>query len=356
MRLYDRYICSRMVGPFFMGLGGFVVLIVGHLLYQSSELIIQSRIPAGPVLEMICLAVPEAAVMALPVSTLLAAALTLNALARDNEFVPLRAAGLTSGRLQRPVLLFGAATMVGTFFLAESVVPWTKRATITLATQLIRTRRTLALKPGRFIAVGGGSYFYAQSVDNRTETVDGLIAVTVPGKDYPVLIQARKAILQGEECEFFDAVIYHVFERQFITRGLAAHGRINLPQLITSLTQQITDQEQFSLRELRHRLKSTQRGTDPRVRRYALELHSRLAMPVACLIFAFVAGPLTLRFARGEALVGVLITIMVVFLYFVAMLWMKTLGVNGRLQPLIAAWAPNVLFVVVGLLSAGRQR
>jgi LPS export ABC transporter permease LptG len=356
MRLYDRYLWGRMVGPFLVGLGGFVVLIVGHGLYQMSQTIVERRLPVGPVLELVCLSVPPAAVMAVPVSTLLAAALAFNGLARDNELAPLRAAGLSMFRLQRPALLFGLMTTVGTFCLAEFVAPWTKRATVRVGTQIIRGRRTVALRPGQFVDVGGGNHFYAQEVDDRAQTIDGLIAVTVPAGEYPFLIQARKATLRGEECEFFGAVIYHVLDERFVTRGVADHGNINLPELIASLAQRLGEHEQQSIAELLDRLRRLDAGTDARARRYAMELHSRIALPCACAIFAFMAGPVTLRFARAEALVGVLVTILVIFVYFLVMLWMKTLGSNGQLPPVVAAWSPNLLFAGLGLLFTRRQR
>ncbi len=355
MKRLDRYLWQRLFGPFLVGLGGFTVLIVGHLLYLVVEFIIELHVPAAVVLKFVLLQLPDAVVLALPVSTLLACSLTLNSLAHDNEITPLRASGVSLWRLQRPALVFGAAAALLTFAVGEYLVPRCEAATRALAQRIVVGQRTLALKPRQFVEAEEGLFFYAQDVDNRTQKIYGLLALYVPPNEYPVLIQADEAKLQGDACECYAPVLYHIFEGRLVTKMLAPHATINLPEMVGSFFMKSGREKTMSLRELTQAL-HRMRPRDSRVARYRVAVQSRFALPFSCLVFALVAGPVTFRFARGQALAGVLITVLMMFVYFLATLWTQTLGQKGSLHPVLAAWSVNSLFLVLSLVLTWRQR
>ena len=112
----------------------------------------------------------------------------------------------------------------------------------------------------------------------------------------------------------------------------------------------------LTLAELRERWRQTGPTSPEFARPVAMEFHSRLAMAFACLVFALLAGPVTLRFGRGQSLVGVLATILVIFVFYVVMLWMRMLGNNGRLPVLVACWGENaaLLLLAIGAIWRGR--
>jgi lipopolysaccharide export system permease protein len=89
-------------------------------------------------------------------------------------------------------------------------------------------------------------------------------------------------------------------------------------------------------------------------REYDLEIHGRLSLIFACLVFSLLAAPVALRFGRGQSLAGILATLVVAFVYYVVMMGMRVLGGNGVLPVPVAAWAENV--VVLGLSLWGMRR
>jgi lipopolysaccharide export system permease protein len=91
----------------------------------------------------------------------------------------------------------------------------------------------------------------------------------------------------------------------------------------------------------------TSTGAKNIARSYQVDYHFRFALPLACLIFGLVSAPVSFRFSRGGTFVGVLVSIVIGFLYWNVMILSKVLGANGVLPPVIAAWMQNIIFGAV---------
>jgi lipopolysaccharide export LptBFGC system permease protein LptF len=143
-----------------------------------------------------------------------------------------------------------------------------------------------------------------------------------------------------------------------LTWGDSESIDIDLTQVGSSASSYSEGLQDASLSELRQKWQfSAANDHSPILSRpYAMEYHSRLAMAFACVVFALLAGPVTLRFGRGQSLVGVLLTILVIFVFYVIMLWMRMLGNSGRLPVLVAAWGENAALIALALWAIWRQR
>ena len=82
---------------------------------------------------------------------------------------------------------------------------------------------------------------------------------------------------------------------------------------------------------------------------YDVEIHKKLAISAACVIFALLGVPLAIRFPRGG--VGLVIgTSLAVFsVYYVGLIGGEELGDRLVVSPFLAMWTPNLIFLAVGL-------
>ncbi|MEI6501762.1 MAG: LptF/LptG family permease [Armatimonadota bacterium] len=81
----------------------------------------------------------------------------------------------------------------------------------------------------------------------------------------------------------------------------------------------------------------------------AVQYHFKYSIPMACLIFALIAAPISFRFAHYGSFVGIVIAIMIVFLYNGVRSWTLAFGLAGSLDPLLAGWVPDMLFGGLGV-------
>ena len=108
------------------------------------------------------------------------------------------------------------------------------------------------------------------------------------------------------------------------------------------------------LEALRLRLTETSRS----VSAYAVEIHKKFALAVACFVFVLLGAPIALRFPRGGVGLTIGVSLLVFALYYVCLIAGESLGKRGLIAPVVAMWAANVLFalVAVWLLSKiGRE-
>jgi lipopolysaccharide export system permease protein len=82
---------------------------------------------------------------------------------------------------------------------------------------------------------------------------------------------------------------------------------------------------------------------------YDVEIHKKVAISAACVIFALLGVPLAIRFPRGG--VGLVIgTSLAVFsVYYVGLIGGEELGDRLVVSPFLAMWTPNLIFLAVGL-------
>lgn len=356
MRILDRYIIAELLWPFVGGLLTFVVLITGHMLFLAIEVLVEHRVPLGRAIEYVWWQVPGSAIMALPVATLLAASLALNRLARDHELIALRAAGVSVLRLLGAPLLVGLLAAGLSLWLSGSVAPYARAAADGLLRDVILTQKTLVFRPGKFEDTGRGVRLYVEGVETARDKVYGLYAFCLRPESSPLLVHAREATFAGASLLIPQPRVYELDTSGALTWGDSELIEIDLSRLGSS-GQPVSDQMQaLPLGQLWQKAYPAQPLSGGSNQPYVLELHGRLAMALSCLAFALVAGPVTLRFGRGQSLVGVLATIITIFVFYVFMLWLRMLGSSGVLPPVLAAWGANLTIAALALIALHRQR
>ena len=83
-----------------------------------------------------------------------------------------------------------------------------------------------------------------------------------------------------------------------------------------------------------------------------LEVEYYLHYARACATFfsATISAPMGFIFARLGNYIGVALSIILIFIYFVAESIGRVIGLNGIVPPYIAAWSSNIVFAVNGLI------
>jgi len=358
MRIVDRYVFSEALGPFLVALGAFIVLITGHMLFQVVEVIVEHGVPLPSVLRFVVLQVPNAAVMALPVATLMGCSLAVNRLASDHEIVAVRSGGMSLARIMLPLWGLGLIASLATLAVSEQAVPWSRAQAEALIREMVLRRQSLAFEPGKFTDTGQGLQIYVgDRVTGRQELRDVLIFMT-QSEDYPILFAAERAVFRGERLFPVGPRMYF-FDGRSPTTLRSAGGQIDLRQGATGAAGGIPGtlgMTEMTIRDLVGEYGAREEHAPGSGRSYALEIHSRLAMATSCLVFAALAGPVTLRFARGQSLVGVAAAMVITFGYFLVMIWTRTLGEGGVLPVPVAAWVQNAVLIAAAVLGLYRLR
>ena len=92
-------------------------------------------------------------------------------------------------------------------------------------------------------------------------------------------------------------------------------------------------------------------GARRRAAVYLVEIHKKVAIAVACFVFALIGVPVALRFPRGGAGLVIGISVFVFAIYYVGLIGGEDLGDRLIVSPFLSMWGPNLLFGTLGLVG-----
>jgi lipopolysaccharide export system permease protein len=93
------------------------------------------------------------------------------------------------------------------------------------------------------------------------------------------------------------------------------------------------------------------READRRADRFAVEVHKKWAISMACITFVIIGIVMALRFPRGG--IGLVIGggLLVFCIHYVGLTAGESLADRGHVAPWLAMWSPNIVLTVLGVLG-----
>lgn len=91
------------------------------------------------------------------------------------------------------------------------------------------------------------------------------------------------------------------------------------------------------------------------VNRYRVEWHKKWAIATACIIFVLVGAPLAIRFPRGGLGTVIVLSGAIFAIYWTTLIGGESLADRGRLEPNVAMWISNVIFLAAGVWLSSRM-
>jgi len=356
MRILTRYIFKEMFAHCLLGLLVFTFVLYVRPLSHVLELVARRNLPASQVAFLFLLPLPSILVMTIPMAILLGTLIGLSRMAGDSEIVAIRATGIGKGQFVRPVLLFALCGWALTSWMSLFLSPAAVRSLERSETSLTTTQASYEIKPRVFIEQFPHLLLYLKDVVSSSSRWRGVFIVDRSHKDETKVTLAKSGRLVNEDGSgrvalYLENGATHEFNPQHRQQyTVTSFDNLEIPivenkgntsrRLAPSTVSPVA-----LLGDLR-----TSKG-----RRAAMvELNYRLALPIACLVLALVAVPIGLFSRKGGKAFGLMLSILLVFIYYVLMASGLNLAKEGRLNPIVGLWMANVVFGVAGLLMLRR--
>ena len=299
---------------------------------------------------------PTFVLWAFPVAALIATIFTVNNMTRHSEVAAAKAGGVSFWRLFAALPVLGVLLTGAALALAELVPVTTRlRAEIMEEKSRVRGNRTnfvFQAEDGQVLVVtrldANAGVIYTPRLeregdgeDNPTRHAVAVTASYVPDQGGWVMEDGYLRMLYPQEGERTLR-----FER-LLTRGLD-----QTPEELLAIPK---DPEEMRYAELERFIDVIERaGADPRELR--VDLAQKIAIPVATLIIILFAAPLATAAPRSGAAYGVGISLGITIVYLMLFRVAGALGVGGTLSPVMAAWLPNGVFLLAGVVLTARVR
>lgn len=362
MRILDRYLLREMIIPFLIGQGAVVLMLTGTVLYNNADTFLNYGIPAAGVARIAFYFMPYLVHLTMPVAMAIAASLTVSRLTRDSEITVMRSAGISLRRIFFGIFLIGVVMSVGDFYFGEKVVPWANTQYERTMTELSRNIRFLVPQDRQVVQSPDRKYtIYVGRMtlegERKARLSEVLVLISLPGSKTPTVVQADTADYADGVWTLYDAKVREYSDgglRERFSRNEKVHINFRLAEktfnLIYLQLPLYSASSAISFRDLSERIAMSRRNGWVS-QQDLLDYHFKLSVPFSCLVFAIVCPPLALRFARAGNFMGVLLSIILVFVYWNTLLAAKIIGAKypNILPPIVAGWGQNVLFSAIGV-------
>jgi len=367
MRILTRYILREVVSHALLGGALFTFIIFTRDLGKILEFVVRDSASYSDIARIIAYTLPPTLNVTIPMAVLVGILLGLSRLAADSEITAMRAAGMGAIDFVRVVSIVSAVALCLGLFNSLFLAPRAAAGLISLGESLKSSQASFEVQPRVFYEEFKDRVLYIQDVApasgaavwrhvflaDLTEPANPHIttadqAVVVNGTPNSADAQTiRLHLLNGGEHETSAADPNQYNISTFATTDVPieseAPGDTHLGRLNTPIAA-------LPLPELWRRAKSAEAtaGRTPSV--YRIEFNKRFSYPFACLVLMLVGVPLGISSKRGGKSTGFVLTIVLVFIYYLLSEVGAAFAQSGRLPPFLGVWGANLLFAAAGAI------
>jgi lipopolysaccharide export system permease protein len=375
LTVLDRYLLRELAAPFALGLALFTFFLVLDRLYDLTELVITKGVPLPLVLQLLGFMLPSFLGHTLPMALLVAVLLAGGRLAGDLEITAFKAAGVSLGRLFRPVALAAVVVALAAAAFTLVLTPLANRGFQQQLFEILKARAATGLQERVFNTAFDGIVIYVEEISPSQVRLRGLVVSDERDPKVSRIITAREGrlltdeagrrvtlrLLEGgvNEADVLPASPPPGVATETTTGGAAGPRRyrytgfavydmaLTLETRLGAAARAGKPEKDLTSPELVRRIDAL--SADPAARRaHEAELHKRLAFPLAALVFALLGFPLAVRSHRGGRSVALVGTLAIVVAYYLVLTALEGLGLRGLAPVWLTIWAPNLLFGGLG--------
>lgn len=310
-----------------------------------------SDIPFGTLASMALLELPTVGGDTLPFAVLFGGMASFLRLTRNHELVVARAAGVSAWQFLAPALAVSLAIGTVVITVYNPVASAMSARYGELEAKFLRGRPSLlAVSTNglwlRQADADGQSVVHALRVSERgLRLEDVIIFLYGNGDNFVGRIDARSAVLADGYWDMKDAWVTHTSEqpRHYDT------FRQPTTLTLTQVQESFADPDTISFWDLPHFIDMAE-AAGFSAQRYRLHFYDILSTPVLLCTMVFLGAVFSLRASRLGGLVQLVVggVFAGFLLYFLSALSLA-LGLSGVLPPFLAAWAPVIVAMLLGL-------
>ncbi len=354
MRVLDRYLIREFLKTYLIVFLSFSVVFIVIDVIDNLAPLMRSGATLQLAILYYLLRLPYLIVLTSPVTMLITGLFLMNSLARHNESVAIRAAGVSVTRAMLPLFALGLLISLGVAVFGEYVLPWaekTRNYVYDVKIQGAQAEDNLLKARVHYQGTKNDFYYFAffDGYQNTIRVID-LTKLDPKDKEIAERVTASSAVWQKDRWLLQDCEIRR-FDKGKQTYH-AYYPSTTLPLLevkpedfvrITKKTLSLT------FPELRDYIARLRRMGEP-ANRETVDLHMKLAFPLTNLIVIFFFIPVATSNTRSKSRGLVfLLGLVVCFLYLIMVRVVQSLGYSGVIPPVWAAWLPNLFFTLLGL-------
>ncbi len=359
LKILDRYAIREVLGPFILAVAGFIIIGMMDFLFTLVDMFVNHGAPLWAVVRLLIFKIPVILVIFFPMAFLFACMLFLVRMAKDNELTVLRASGIPLGRLMLPMLACGVVASGFAFLNNEKLVPWTNHVSNNLIRTVIMKSPPPTIMEEIFFKDEGGRFFFIKRVDSAKAMMEDIMVYELTGA-FPRVILAKRASWNEKTWTLYEGIIHKYNEDGLIDYEARFESlQLHVDREVRSFYDQQKTPIEMTTFELKQKIDVMARG-GANTKDLFVDLFMKQSVPVSSFVFGVVGAACCLLFVWSGrdwwgVIVSVIVAVLLVGFFFFLTAVCRSLGRGGLMHPFLAAWLPNLLYLIVGGVVLLRQ-
>ncbi|MCU1284724.1 MAG: transporter, YjgP/YjgQ family [Acidobacteriales bacterium] len=351
--ILDNYILRTFLLYLGLVLSSFIVLTLVFTFFELLGDIIKNRVPLITVADYLLNVTPSMIYIMTPLSVLIAVLVTFGLMQKSNELTAMKATGISIYRAIIPVLAIAASVSIALFFFDQFYLPYANTRQEAIRNSIKGKPAQTSLRPDRKWIFGEQNViYYYQHFDPDANEFASVSAFQFDPATFFIThrVYATRAHWENDLKKW---VFEQGWTRHFNGDQVDDYKRFDVttfnqfsenPNYFKKEVKQSSEMNYTELQQYIHELQ--QSGFD--VIRLRVQLQKKLAYPLIALVMAILAVPFSLSAGKRGALTGIAVALGIAVIYLVTSNFFEALGNVNQLPAALAAWAPDLLFGLVG--------
>jgi lipopolysaccharide export system permease protein len=356
MKLLSRYVAQQFLTTFGVLVLGLPLLFTVFDVTDSLDKYIDRGLSTGAVALAYLYQIPQFLQWAFPVAALVATVFTISNLTRHQEITAAKAGGVSFYRIAAPIVALGVVLSAAALALGE-LVPVTNAKRAALVDPRASERST-SFRNDLVFQTGAGRVLSARQLDVGAGEMTGIVLERRASGGRPGLHEtAERARWSADEGWRFEDGYVRILGADGVERSFrfAASRVPALGETPEELLADPKDPDEMRYGEMSRFIDAVERSGG-NAEGLQTERALKIALPLAVLVIILFGAPLATSAQRGGTAYGIGLSLAVTMVYLLLFRIGKAVGSSGTLDPLLAAWAPNLLFLIAAGVLLWRVR
>ena len=347
----SRYF-SKELAQTFAGVSIILLLvIVGQSFVSLLAKVMKGKLPADVVISMLGLGVLKSAILLIPFALLLTIMLSMGRLYRDSEVYAIKASGIGSRSLLRYASLLFIPLIIFLLYLSVFSAPWVEQQIEVIKQKASGFTDIYSLTPGQFIESNQGNWVvFVEHSDRESGEVKNVFIYD--RRDGNVAIETAQHAEQKNLAELGgESLILKKGQRYEGTPGEGGFTLLSFNQHAVRIPEfdLNMDNQNPEFKSTGDLLKSGQLVD-------IAEFQWRISVPIAAILLALLAFPLSVTHPRQGRFAGLAIAIVIYLIYSNLLILAETWVADGKLPVMPGMFAVHVAMLVLVVVLSLRQR
>lgn len=359
MKLVNKYLLKAFVGPLIVCLIVFNSIFILFDLFGNLSKFVEAEVSFWLVVRYYIGVIALYSSWFFPASCLLATLYTMWQLSHHSELTAMRASGISFHKLTVPFFAVALFMSVCIFLNSEFVIPTASRWSKDFDKVSFKTPNVDYKEDVLYVCPDGSRRWIFENVNiSSKESFKTPGAIDLNGS-YIENKQEKKWGIRTDNAKYMDGVWWFQFPQhlEFDFDGSVLESpkvNVDVPEWVpqyqitetpSEIYAAVNDWNYLAARDKIAHIKATKSKDD----KVLYDFWYCTAAPLACVVITLFAIPTGITSGRQSVIKGVFFAVGSFFAFYILVFVLKFIGQRGYINPAIAAWLPNIIFLLIGI-------